>query len=205
MVEVSPKGRFIVAQINDDIFLRVIHLTLTAANERFKNSYDYQQAITFMPIYFDQDYNYHYRQFAIAQDNSNSTVASDEIETDAELALSKQVALSITAGVIDKAQLLYKDFLKLMATNGTNYQKNEKIFEMLAYIDVFIQDLKAVYKCPRKKYKFEKIEMVMNMLRHYPSIDASNVSLVRFRGIHQFHSFERLNFLRSFEYIKCFA
>ena len=39
---------------------------------------------SFMPIYFDQDYNYHYRQFAIAQDNSNSAVASDEIETDAE-------------------------------------------------------------------------------------------------------------------------
>jgi hypothetical protein len=42
MVEVSPKGRFIVAQIDDDIFLRVIHLTLTAQNEKFKNSYDYQ-------------------------------------------------------------------------------------------------------------------------------------------------------------------
>lgn len=76
---------------------------------------------------------------------------------------------------------------------------------MLAYIDVFLQDLKAVYQCPRKKNKFEKIEMVMNMLRHYPSIDAVNVSLQQFRGIHQFHTFEKLNFLRSFEYIKCFA
>ena len=42
MVEISPKGRFIVAQIDNDIFLRVIHLTLTAQNEKFKNSYDYQ-------------------------------------------------------------------------------------------------------------------------------------------------------------------
>jgi len=78
MVEVSPKGRFIVAQINNDIFLRVIHLTLTAYNEKFKNSYDYQQAITFMPIYFDQDYNYHYRHFAIAHDNSSSPLAGNE-------------------------------------------------------------------------------------------------------------------------------
>jgi len=80
MVEVSPKGRFIVAQINNDIFLRVIHLTLTAYNEKFKNSYDYQQAITFMPIYFDQDYNYHYRHFAIAHESSSPLAGDDEPE-----------------------------------------------------------------------------------------------------------------------------
>jgi hypothetical protein len=32
-----------------------------------------------------------------------------------------------------------------VATNGSTYQKNEKIHQMLAYIDVFLQDLKAVY------------------------------------------------------------
>ena len=100
MVEVSPKGRFIVAQINNDIFLRVIHLTLTAYDEKFKNSYDYQQAITFMPIYFDQDYNYHYRHFAIADDNSGSHLDSNGLYGSAQPALTKT---EINAGVIDKA------------------------------------------------------------------------------------------------------
>ena len=80
--------------------------------------------------------------------------------------------------------MLYKDFLKLMANNGTSYQKNEKIYEMLFYLEPFIKNLKAVYQCPRKKNKYEKIEVVMNMIRHFPTIDSQNVSLLDFRGIH---------------------
>lgn len=41
LIEVSPKGTFIAAQINNDIFIKVIHLSLTAHNERFKNIFDY--------------------------------------------------------------------------------------------------------------------------------------------------------------------
>lgn len=41
LIEISPKGTFIAAQINNDIFIKVIHLSLTAHNQRFKNIFDY--------------------------------------------------------------------------------------------------------------------------------------------------------------------
>ena len=46
----------IVCLIGNDIFIKVIKLAITANKEKQMNPYNYQEQITFMPLYLDYDY-----------------------------------------------------------------------------------------------------------------------------------------------------
>ena len=46
----------IVCLIGNEIFIKVIKLAITANKEKQMNHYNYQEQITFMPLYLDYDY-----------------------------------------------------------------------------------------------------------------------------------------------------
>ena len=46
----------IVCMIGHDIFIKVIKLAIAANKEKNINPYNYQEQITFMPLYLDYDY-----------------------------------------------------------------------------------------------------------------------------------------------------
>ena len=68
---------------------------MTAEKEKQKNFFDYQQTITFMPIYQDQDYNY----------NTNEFMSEDECEIPKHphyMGKTNEKSI-LTAGYIDKS------------------------------------------------------------------------------------------------------
>ena len=42
-------------------------------------------------------------------------------------------------------------------------------------------------------------------MRHYSTMDTKNIEVLNYRGVNFFHTFDKINFGRSFEEIKCFA
>jgi hypothetical protein len=60
--------------------------------------------------------------------------------------------------------------------------------------------------CPlRKKNRFDKIAVCMNMIRYIQSMDFANITVKGLLGLQPLFHFENLNFLRSYQYIKSFS
>ena len=55
LIAVSPRAKMIVCMIGHDIFIKVIKLAIAANKEKNINPYNYQEQITFMPLYLDYD------------------------------------------------------------------------------------------------------------------------------------------------------
>ena len=56
LIAVSPRAKMIVCLIGNEIFIKVIKLAIAANKEKNINPYNYQEQITFMPLYLDYDY-----------------------------------------------------------------------------------------------------------------------------------------------------
>jgi hypothetical protein len=54
MFDISPHALHITAWIGNTIFIRVLNCTM---RDQWHSNYEYHQSLSFLPLYFDEDYN----------------------------------------------------------------------------------------------------------------------------------------------------
>jgi len=78
-MRLSPLANYIVCLIDNCIFIKILNVT---NNEQWNSNLSYHKSIIFMPLYLDEDYNFHV--------NKNKILSEEQSEENLSILLGKQ-------------------------------------------------------------------------------------------------------------------
>ena len=124
IVEISPNGSLLIQVKNDQVFIMLIQTAFFESKNRQKIFKDEKMA-TFLPIYFDEDYNAHFirHQYENAKKHRKAATCIDSRDHSTEC--------DLTLKNVQKACKTFQQYLKL---NTSMFSKSDIMMELSQFV-----------------------------------------------------------------------
>ena len=172
------------------------------------NTDQHSRSISFLPIYFDEDYNHHFIKAQHAKHKDKHEEGEhdhhdDLVEVGDQAVDPTRKPERLTPGQIDKACIAFGFIDKFV---GSVYAKNEKIGEVFPFVQTVLNNPQLLYQSSlRHKKRFQKITTAMHIVRSFNTLDANSISILGLKGIRPLVDLNQFIFSRSFERVASFT
>lgn len=181
IVEISPNGSLLIQVKNDQVFIMLIQTTFFESKNRQKIFKDEKMA-TFLPIYFDEDYNAHFirSQYENAKKQRKVGEYLDSRDQSTEF--------DLTYKNVQKACTTFKQYQKL---NTSMFSKSDIMMELSRFMPQAFPNLPLIINSlQRSKKGKQNLKRVFQLFRQYYDMDRVSIC---YSKLLQAHSFIELN------------